>query len=500
MTRPDARWRLAGMFGMPSLGAVWPGPAIAAARAPAAVQAPAAGGAPATAFGRDALTTFATVRDPEPDGDRMSGIRGRVGYQAPDPRNDPRRSSGRARHGFFRFVLFASVLALIVLVGLVTVLRPVLASAVVGWASDNPGALSMPFVASLVQEDLGTKLTTAPSTDPAQIPFSIQTGDTTRVLGQRLAAQGLVLDARAFVFEAYQQHVAGTWQAGNYVLRKNMTPTEIVTTFSEGPPPDPIVTIGLREGLRLEQITAKLQTLTTQKPALQMNPQDFYNIVKHPPAELLAAYPWLQLPKGASLEGYLGAATYQVKPDISAEAFVRDLLDTFYQQVGPDRMNVPRSRGLTFYQVLSLASIVEQEAVLDSERPLIAGVYQNRLNRKMLLDADPTVIYANDTVELAALPFDQWQLFSFWNVPKATSMTSVRVPADLAGYQTYQNVGLIPGPICTPTSASIDAALNPNTKTGYLYFLARNDGSHSHAFAKTNAEQIANMHKYGYLP
>jgi UPF0755 protein len=309
-----------------------------------------------------------------------------------------------------------------------------------------------------------------------------------------------VLDARAFVFEAYESHVAGTWEAGNYQLRKNMTPSDIVSAFSDGPPPDPIVTIGLREGLRIEQITAKLETLTTQKPALEMNPQDFYNIAKHPPAELLASYPWLQLPKGASLEGYLGAATYEVKPDITAEAFVRELLDKFYAEVGPDRMNVAKSRGLTFYQVLSLASIVEQEAVLDSERPLIAGVYQNRLNRKMLLDSDPTVIYANDTVQLAALPFDQWQLFSFWNVPKASSMTSVRVPDSLAGYQTYQNVGLIPGPICTPTVASIDAALAPDTKTGYLYFLAKNDGSHSHAFAKTNAQQIANMHKYGYLP
>jgi len=438
--------------------------------------------------------------DPEPGAGRAGGIRGRFGHGAPDPRRDPRQGSGRAHHGILRFIVFAGVLALIVLVGLVTVLRPMLASAVVGWASDNPGALSVPFVAGLVEEDLGAKLTTAPGTETTEVPFAIQSGDTTRVLAQRLAAEGLVLDARAFVFEAYEAHVAGTWEAGNYVLRKNMTPLDIVSTFADGPPPDPIVTIGLREGLRIEQITAKLETLTTQKPALEMNPQDFYTIASHPPAELLASYPWLQLPKGASLEGYLGAATYEVKPDITAEAFVRELLDKFYEEVGPDRMNVAKSRGLTFYQVLSLASIVEQEAVLDSERPLIAGVYQNRLNRKMLLDSDPTVIYANDTVQLAALPFDQWQLFSFWNVPKASSMTSVRVPPSLAGYQTYQNVGLIPGPICTPTVASIDAALAPDTKTGYLYFLAKNDGSHSHAFAKTNAQQIANMRKYGYLP
>ena len=76
------------------------------------------------------------------------------------------------------------------------------------------------------------------------------------------------------------------------------------------------------------------------------------------------------------------------------------LLDHFYETVGNDRINVPKARGLTFYQVLSLASIVEQEAVQDEERPLIAGVYQNRLNKKMILGADPTVIYGNDTVQL----------------------------------------------------------------------------------------------------
>jgi UPF0755 protein len=390
-------------------------------------------------------------------------------------------------------------MVVLVMVGLLTVLRPLLARAVVSWAADNPSALSVPLVADLVREDLGASLRTAPSTDSTEVPFAIASGDTTRTLAQKLAKGGLVIDSRAFVFEAYQQKAAGTWQAGNYVLRRNMTPDEIVSTLQSGPPPDPIVTIGLREGLRLEQITAKLQTLTVVKPALQMDPQDFYSIVKHPPAELLASYPWLHLPDGASLEGFLGAATYRVKPDITAEAFARMLIDRFYESVGQDRVNVAKARGMTFYQVLTLASIVEQEAVVDAERPLIAGVYQNRLNKKMLLGADPTVIYANDTVQLDALSFDQWQQFSFWNVPKAPSMTSVNVPPALQGYQTYQTAGLIPGPICTPTNASIDAALAPNTKTGYLYFVARHDGTQTHAFARTEAQQLANLKKYGYI-
>src|SRR5262249_21652635 len=160
--------------------------------------------------------------------------------------------------------------------------------------------------------------------------------------------------------------------------------------------PDPTITIGLREGLRLEQVTALLEKLHNEQ-GLQMDPMAFYNVVTKPPAELLGEYPWLHLPAGATLEGFLAPATYVVHPDISAEDFVRMLLDHFYQTVGADRLAVPKARGLTFYQVLTLASIVEQEAVYDDERPLIAGVYQNRLTRKMALGADPTVIYAYDT-------------------------------------------------------------------------------------------------------
>jgi UPF0755 protein len=75
----------------------------------------------------------------------------------------------------------------------------------------------------------------------------------------------------------------------------------------------------------------------------------------------------------------------------------------------------------------------------------------------------------------------------------------VKVPRDLQGFQTYVNAGQVPWPICTPTLASIQAALHPDTKTGYLYFVAKNDGSYTHAFSRTYAEQLANMRKYGYI-
>ena len=190
-----------------------------------------------------------------------------------------------------------------------------------------------------------------------------------------------------------------------------------------------------------------------------MDAQDFYDIVKSPPPALLADYPWLKkiladAPKGASLEGFLWPATYRVLPDTSADELVRLMLDQFAANVGEDRLNVPKERGLTFYQVLTLASIVEREAQLDEEKPLIAGVFQNRLNPKkwprLTLESDPTIFYVHDTLTLAKMKIADWPTYVFW-APIKGGLTDEELPADLAGYNTYTHGGLPPGPLCTPT-------------------------------------------------
>jgi UPF0755 protein len=412
------------------------------------------------------------------------------------------RSNGYARSGrggghwgLLRFFVFILVLAAVVVVSLATVLRPVLAGAVVGWAADNPSALDIPFVADLVREDLGANLTTAPTNDPTEVDFVVQDGDTARSIADRLASQGFLNDPRAFVFTAIERNLTDKLEQGTFILRKNMTPDELVTALLEVK--DLAIDLSFREGLRLEQLVAKLETLP-----VTMDVNQFYELAKHPTAKILADHPWLKLPKGASLEGFLAPATYHVLPDITPEQLIDKMLEAFYQQVGPDRMDVPASRGMSFYQIVALASLVEREAVVDSERPLIAGVYQNRLNPRKwptgLLQSDPTVFYAADTVNLADLGIARWDEYTFWKPPGGL-LRDLQVPADLQGFQTYQNPGMFPGPICTPTAASIDAALHPNTKTGYLFFLAKHDGTNTHAFARTQAEHEANLRKYGYL-
>lgn len=439
-----------------------------------------------------------SVREP---GDYRSNVRDRYSYQ---PRYE---TPGSRHHGVFRFLLFTVLLGAGVLIALVTVGRPLVASLVVDWAGDNPGTMGLPFVADFVQSDLGAKLTEPPDDDPTEVQFAIATGESVRSIGQRLEEEGFVLDARAFVFTAVRREVDDDFKAGNFVLRRNMTPAEVVAALLEPRELHTFYKVGLREGLRLEQITALLLKLKADE-GLPIDVGAFYDIVKNPPADVLSDYAWLKLPKGASLEGYLAPATYQVRDDATAESFVRQLLTQFEKQVGAERLAVPKARGLTLHQVVTLASIVEQEAQVAAERPLIAGVYQNRITKKQpaggLLQADPTVIYANESVLLEDIPFDEWVEFFFWDVSKIkTRLDAVELPDELAGYQTYQRAGLPPGPICTPSVESIEAALAPNTKTNYLYFLAiqDKDGNRNgkHAFAKTLDEHEANLRKYFYI-
>ena len=429
-------------------------------------------------------------------------------YDEYRPRRDPwepprrRRPSGNGgAGGVIRFLVFTLILAGIVLLGTITVLRPLVGGAVLDWAYKNPGSFDIALVAGLIREDLGPLLTDPASDDPSDVEFAVLEGDTIGSLSRRLVEAGLIKDARAFLFLATQRELLPELQAGNFALRRNMTPDEVITGLIENRIVITVVPVTFRESLRIEQMTALLQI---QSDPVTIDPQAFYDLATNPPAELLAEYPWLAQvgrPDGATLEGYLGAATYQITKSTTAEDLIRMMLDRFAQSVGPERMQVPESRGMTFHQIVTLASIVEREAVLDDERPLIAGVFQNRLSAggsTSLLGADPTVFYGLDTAALRDTPFEDWRDFFFWD-PPGVNLQDVVLPEDLAGYNSYQVRGLPPGPICTPSLASIEAALAPATAEGYLFFLAVPDGGGAHVFAKTQAEHDENRRTYGYL-
>ncbi|MEA2608221.1 MAG: hypothetical protein QOJ75_464 [Chloroflexota bacterium] len=416
-------------------------------------------------------------------------------YRRDDP-NAPRRLPGA-----LRFLVFAGVLAGVVLIALLTAGRPLIRAGVVGWAWDNPSAITrFDFIAEFVREDLGAALNAPAGTDATEVGFDVQPGDTITTLAPRLLQAGFITNEHAFLYVAMEQKLGDHLQAGVYVLRKNMTPTDVAQALVSAKVNLTSVNVTFREGIRLEQMTALLETLQTG-----VSPKDFYDLTKHPTPDLLKDYPWLQLPEGASLEGFLYPATYTLVTASSggpfhvttADDLVRMLLDKFYSAVGPDRMNVPAARKMTFYQIVTLASIVQHETALQKERPLVAGVYQNRLDRlngfAPLLGSEPTVIWAIDTAKLATIPIDQWKTYFFWANIKSR-IVDVQVPPELQGYQTFQSTGLIPGPLSTPTTSDIDAALHPDQKAGYLYFIAIKDGTN--VYAKTLAEQNANIKKY----
>ena len=174
----------------------------------------------------------------------------------------------------------------------------------------------------------------------------------------------------------------------------------------------------------------------------------------------------------SSLEGYLAPDSYEFLPGTSPEVAFRTMAErqqTVLRKATSGRDSLPL--GLTVHQILSLASIVESEAMKDDERPRIARVYMNRLERGMKLQADPTVSYG-----LGRSPHSRVYLGQLRsNTP----------------FNTYLYVGLPPGPICNPGRSSIEAVLQPTADMNELYFVARGDGRH--IFARTYAEHLANI-------
>ncbi len=160
-----------------------------------------------------------------------------------------------------------------------------------------------------------------------------------------------------------------------------------------------------------------------------------------------------------SLEGFLFPDTYFIPKGMNPKKVAEIMVERFKERVG-SYIKKAEKYGLNFYKVLILASLIEKETGIPSERPLVSSVFHNRLKRGMLLQCDPTVIYALKREGIYQYPLKKEDL-SF--------------PSP---YNTYIHKGLPPGPICNPGIDSIDSALNP-AKTGYLYFVSNGDGTHT---------------------
>jgi len=325
------------------------------------------------------------------------------------------------------------------------------------------------------------------------VMFTISSNESTDDIANDLKAKGLITSTEYFRLYVLANRSGDKVQAGTYRLPKGLSTGQIVNRITGVAPvtavPAPSVNVFIKEGTRLEEIPAILTAAGMNKAAT-----DFLTTAKNvPPMNTTFAYDFLkERPAGQnSLEGFLFPDTYRFTVDDDSTTVIKVMLDNFGKKLQQARESVPaesRSKlpegaNSSVYNVLIIASIVEREAAADSDRADIAAVYYNRL-RHITADA-PTLLQSDPTVQYAVGAEGAW-----WRPITGDETKTVMSP-----FNTYLNKGLPPAPICSPSLKSMIAAFSPSN-TQYLYFVAKDDGSGTHAFAKTNDEQNANIAKY----
>jgi len=306
--------------------------------------------------------------------------------------------------------------------------------------------------------------------DDNLIAFRITMGETARSVSGNLERDGLVSDGDLFRLLVRYLGIDQEIEAGDYYLKPNMTMEEIAFELRRGRLRS--VTVTIPEGWRAEQIA---QALAEQG---LVNAQEFMEVVLRGGQN----YGFLRdRPPGSptALEGYLFPDTYQVPIETDVSTIVDIMLSDFDSRVSAELRSAIASQGKTLYEVLTLAAIVEREAVLVEEQPIIASVYLNRLQKGMYLQADPTVQYAKGYDETDG----RW-----WGHMLQEEAITTQSP-----YNTFLNPGLPPGPICNPGLTAIEAVVYP-AEEDYLFFYSKGDGSH--AFAITYEEHLRNQAEY----
>jgi UPF0755 protein len=297
----------------------------------------------------------------------------------------------------------------------------------------------------------------------AERDFEVVSGEDAVSIAVRLEQAGLVRDAGAFRAYLVYSGLDTSLQAGEYRLSPALSSMQLAQRLQDATPAQ--VKFVVLPGWRMEEIAAALPT-----SGMNITPEQFLAVARAPRAAP-------DLPPGAGAEGFLFPDQYTLPRVIQAEQLVTLLMDHFFAALTPEMRDGFAAQGLDVYQAVTLASIVQREAVEQDEQPLIASVFLNRLAVGMRLDGDPTVQYA--------LGYDAASN-SWWKSPLSLADLEIISP-----YNTYQNTGLPPGPIANPSLSALQAVAKP-ASTSYYYFRARCDGSRRHAFAETFEEQLQN--------
>lgn len=276
-------------------------------------------------------------------------------------------------------------------------------------------------------------------------------------IGRTLQNKGLIRSAWSFLLYAKIKGYSRRLEAGAYLLSPSMSTPGIAETIAQGKT-DNAVKVTIPEGFTLKQIA---QTLYHK--GVISDPQAFLKFAHSARTGLTAPFP---LPK-VGLEGYLYPDTYFFLPNSHYKKVAQVMLNTFVREFyDPYHEDISRSNH-NLNQIVTIASLIEREAEVEKDRPLIAGVIENRLRKHMNLDIDASVLYSLGVHKDRVLYKD----------------LKVRSP-----YNTYLHKGLPPGPIASPGLPSLLAALHPD-HNDYYYYVASPDGSH--IFTRTFSDHLA---------
>lgn len=311
----------------------------------------------------------------------------------------------------------------------------------------------------------------APAGDSTRpVLVTVPKGATSAGVGNILYEAGLIRNSTVFRLWLRYYELDGKLQAGDYILSESLSLSQIADKLVKGDVHRDTFRFTIPEGLFLEDIAARLEEKGI------VNKERFLELAAD--LSLWQDY-WFvkEIPEGleAPLEGYLFPDTYEILANTEnrEELVIAIMLRQFEKVFTQEMRSGAEALGISVHEAVTLASIVEKEAVSGKERPLIAGVFYNRMRIKMLLQSCATVNYIIKDFSIRDIsPYKK----------------------DPSPYNTYLYRGLPPGPIAGPGRAALEAVIWPE-ESDYLYFVAKDDGSGEHYFAKTYAEHIKNARK-----
>lgn len=272
-----------------------------------------------------------------------------------------------------------------------------------------------------------------------------------------LTQTSVIQDPFLFLLFTYLRGSSDRLKAGEYQFTASMGVLDVIRVLEEGKVLVHKVTVP--EGSSLWQIAKLLDAEGL------VNIDRFLEMARDP---TVASY---YVPEAESMEGFLFPDTYYFIKGTKEEAIIDTMVQRFFRAFTGEKELRARQQGMSLYEVVTLASIIEKEALVDREKPIIAGVFYNRLKRGMRLQADPTVLYGR----------------------RRNGRIRYRDLREKHPYNTYVHHGLPPGPIASPGTEALEAALYP-AEVSYLYFVSKNDGTHQ--FSRTLREHNTAVRKY----